>query len=87
MKRPSAIEIEDARRTAPPAADRAMRFLDETGALVADLQTLQGDLKACLDLTPHDRARILTVVDTFKTKALNVHCEAIRAVDAIRNGR
>lgn len=83
----SALQIGDARRIPPPAAHRAERFLSDVGGLIAEIDATETDLRACLEIRPHDKTEILRLVDNLKKRAMALHGQAVQACHDIRQGR
>lgn len=87
MPQVSALQVADAKRLLPPAAHRAERFLTDTGDLIAEIADCEKDLKACLEIRPHDKAEILRLVENLKKRAMTLHGQAVQACQAIKEGR
>lgn len=83
----SPLQVQDALRLAPPAAHRAERFLTDTGDLIAEIGRHEKDLKALLEIRPHDKPEILRLVETIKKFAMTLHGQAVQACQDIKTGR
>lgn len=77
----------DAKRLSPPAAHRAERFLADTGDLITEIDQHETDLRALLEIRPHDKPEILRLVENLKKKAMTLHGQAVQACQDIKAGR
>jgi hypothetical protein len=87
MTRVSAIQRSDAKRLAPPAAHRARQFLKDTADAVEAIADHADGLCACLEKTPHDKTKILGLIENFKKQAMQLHGHAVTACQTIRRER